>query len=95
MLVLSLPSRRGGWRRKKKMKKKEEEEKERGAALPLTAHYCGLRLCGEAAEHRRKGERKEEGGGLERMRRRGGCVEGGSIMKVESQLGLVPKDRLH
>ncbi|TKS87741.1 hypothetical protein D9C73_021865 [Collichthys lucidus] len=33
-----------------------EERKERGAALPLTAHRRGLRLCGE----QRAGGREEE-----------------------------------
>ncbi|KAM7369908.1 hypothetical protein PAMP_011196 [Pampus punctatissimus] len=42
-----------------------EERKERGAALPLTAHRRGLRLCRrQRAEQRRKGGRGGGGGAL-------------------------------
>lgn len=71
-----------GWR-----KKKQQEEEEERSERRLTAHCRGLRLCGEAARGASAEGRKKGKGGV--------GVGGVSIMKVESQLGSVPKDWLH
>lgn len=64
--------------------------KERGAALPLTAHRCGLRLCREQLVEQR---RKRRRGGVSVWRRFGGG--GVSMMKEESQMGQTARDRLN